>query len=210
MINATWGLIPMTKQMRAQGRGHYFSKPFKTQDKTEEDKLNIRSLVTQIASIFPSESMVQVPWKHRTLWVFSTVSHLLKEIAFSFLLPLNQQKMPSFSKTVTKMCVWDMQNQTPEQMHKYQLWCYHQETLNTARKVSGKPGKLRGLSAEGIADNRASTDNSSPECAWWFSPSSALCTGWTSLSSISENEKCHTRPSVRIIFHTCNFYKQNY
>lgn len=67
MINSTWGLIPMTKQMRAQGRGHYFSKPFKTQDKTEEDKLNIRSLVTQIASVFPSESMVQVPWKHRTL-----------------------------------------------------------------------------------------------------------------------------------------------
>lgn len=41
-----------------------------------------------------------------------------------------------------------MQNQTPEQMHKQQLWCYQQETLNTARKVSGKLGKLRGLSLQ--------------------------------------------------------------
>lgn len=143
----------------------------------------------QIASVFPSESMVQVPWKHRTLWVFSTVSHLLKEITFSFLLPLNQQELPSFSKTVTRMCVYNMQHKTPEQMHKQQLWCYQQETLNTARQVSGKPGKLRGLSsAEGIADNRTSTDNSSPECAWWFSLSSALWTGWTSLSRISEEK----------------------
>lgn len=96
------------------------------------------------------------------------------------------------------MYEYDIQKQTLKQMPKQQLCCFQQETLNTARKTPEKLGKTRGSSPADcvtVTEHRATTEDSSGGTL----RNSTLDTNQASLTQVSENEKCHTSPSVQIL-----------